>query len=200
MEYKLTKSLQLSPVHLPVCLVFILIHFIPPLIIYKAASALPKARSNLSGFGLGTRIAGDADKGPSKRSLDFGEEEGARKKLEKLPTLPMLGDTEGDAALANDAEEDDEDDGGMEAAGTEEEAAAAARAAAEKREERLQHESLAVQAAEDATEGPDKKVETNNDIEMSNTVPLHEDITLANQEEEEVDPLDAFMEEMGDPF
>jgi ATP-dependent RNA helicase DDX46/PRP5 len=159
-------------------------------------SALPKARSNLSGFGLGGKTAADADKVAAKRGLDFGEDEGARKKLAKLPTLSLLPDMEGDAALANDAEDDDDDDdAGLEAAGTEEEAAAAARAAAEKREERLQQESSAMQVDGDGVDA----AQINGDIEMSEATAVPAD-AAPTVEEEEVDPLDAFMEDLGDPF
>ncbi|RAL63876.1 hypothetical protein DID88_003519 [Monilinia fructigena] len=147
------------------------------------ASALPKTRGNLSAFGLGAKAI-DNEKTSQKRALDFGEDEGSRKKLEKLPTLPMANPEEDDAALANGAEgQDDDDDADLEAAGTEEEAAAAARAAAEKREERLQE----VEA----------QPHTNGDVQMEDAPQID---STAMDEDEEVDPLDAFMEEMGDPF
>ncbi|KAA8566859.1 hypothetical protein EYC84_009958 [Monilinia fructicola] len=146
-------------------------------------SALPKTRGNLSVFGLGAKTI-DSEKTSQKRALDFGEDEGSRKKLEKLPTLPMANPEEDDAALANGAEgQDDDDDADLEAAGTEEEAAAAARAAAEKREERLQE----VEA----------QPHTNGDVQMEDAPQID---STAMDEDEEVDPLDAFMEEMGDPF
>ncbi|ESZ96414.1 putative Pre-mRNA-processing ATP-dependent RNA helicase prp5 [Sclerotinia borealis F-4128] len=146
-------------------------------------SALPKTRGNLSVFGLGAK-ATDNEKTSQKRALDFDEDEGSRKKLEKLPTLPMTNSEEDDAALANGAEgQDDDDDADMEAAGTEEEAAAAARAAAEKREERLQE--------------AEAQPHTNGDVPMEDAP--QPDPTVMD-EDEELDPLDAFMEEMGDPF
>lgn len=160
---------------------------------FEGASALPKARGNLSAFGLGGKITTENEKSTSnKRALDFGEDEGSRKKLEKLPTLPLANTEDEDTALANDDEEADDDDNDvdMEGAGTEEEAAAAARAAAEKREERLQEQNIANQAAE--------SVEASEDVKMSDTT-----VSVAEpqvHEEDEVDPLDAFMEEMGDPF
>ncbi|TVY50109.1 Pre-mRNA-processing ATP-dependent RNA helicase [Lachnellula occidentalis] len=146
------------------------------------ASALPKARANLSAFGLSTKS--DGDKAASKRTLDFGEDEGGRKKLEKLPTLPMANTENEDAALANGAEEEDDEDVDMEA-GTEEEAAAAARAAAEKREERLQEQQEQNIAA--------------SDIPMEDVPPPVEHSAM-QVDNEEIDPLDAFMDEMGDPF
>ncbi|KFY69046.1 hypothetical protein V496_00589 [Pseudogymnoascus sp. VKM F-4515 (FW-2607)] len=152
------------------------------------ASALPKARGNLSAFGLGAKSSQDQEKPSTKRGLVFGDDEGMRKKLEKLPSLPVANNEDDDTAQANgDDKSDDDDDVDMEA-GTEEEAAAAARAAAERREERLQAENstLADGAAADVpmTEAPEAAPEQ----------------PAAEEEEDEVDPLDAFMEEMGDPF
>ncbi|KAJ8061248.1 hypothetical protein OCU04_010318 [Sclerotinia nivalis] len=146
-------------------------------------SALPKTRGNLSVFGLGAKVT-DNEKTSQKRALDFDEDEGSRKKLEKLPTLPMANSEEDDAALANGVEgQDDDDDAELEAAGTEEEAAAAARAAAEKREERLQE--------------AESQPHTNGDVHMEDAPQAD---PTAMDEDEEIDPLDAFMEEMGDPF
>ncbi|KUJ20615.1 pre-mRNA-processing ATP-dependent RNA helicase-like protein PRP5 [Mollisia scopiformis] len=156
-------------------------------------SALPKARGNLSAFGLGGKPAADPDKSTSKRTLDFGEDEGSRKKLEKLPTLPLAKTVDEDAALANGVEEEDDGDVDMEDAGTEEEAAAAARAAAEKREERLQEEK---KIAEDLVEAPQ---ETNGDTKMKEQATPQVEPT-AMEEDDDIDPLDAFMDEMGDPF
>lgn len=146
-------------------------------------SALPKTRGNLSVFGLGAKPA-DNERTSQKRALDFDEDEGARKKLEKLPTLPMANSEEDDAMLANGVEgQDDDDDVDLEAAGTEEEAAAAARAAAEKREERLQE----VEA----------QPQTNSDVQMEDAP---QPDPTAMDEDEEIDPLDAFMDQMGDPY
>ncbi|TVY89645.1 Pre-mRNA-processing ATP-dependent RNA helicase [Lachnellula willkommii] len=148
----------------------------------SSASALPKARANLSAFGLSTKS--DGDKATSKRTLDLGEDEEGRKKLEKLPTLPMANTENEDAALANGAEEEDDEDVDMEA-GTEEEAAAAARAAAEKREERLQEQQEQNMAVSDTP--------------MEDVPPPAEQSAI-QADNEEIDPLDAFMDEMGDPF
>ncbi|KAH6678360.1 putative Pre-mRNA-processing ATP-dependent RNA helicase prp5 [Halenospora varia] len=160
------------------------------------ASALPKARANLSAFGLSTKIANENEKA-AKRNLDFGDDEGGRKKLEKLPTLPLANIEDDDTALANGAEGEEDDDVGMEDAGTEEEAAAAARAAAEKREERLLQNSATGQA--NSTETSEAPAEASEDVKMGESSTTQPD-TTAIEEDEEVDPLDAFMEEMGDPF
>lgn len=163
------------------------------------ASALPKARGNLSAFGLGAKSAVDGDKSTSKRGLDFGEDDDGKKKLEKLPTLPLANIEDEDAALANgDEGEDEDDDADMEDAGTEEEAAAAARAAAEKREERLQEQSLANMEASRSGDATEELSEPNVDVQMENAPAQPE--TIAADEEDDIDPLEAFMEEMGDPF
>jgi ATP-dependent RNA helicase DDX46/PRP5 len=164
---------------------------------FPTVSALPKARANLSGFGLNVKSGQESDKSTSKRTLDFGEDEGGRKKLEKLPSLVLATTEDEDTALANGDEGEEDDDVDMEDAGTEEEAAAAARAAAEKREERLQEQSLANAAP--AT--PDPAVDTSRDAV--------EDIKIVNptitepsvpDEVDDIDPLDAYMDAMGDPF
>lgn len=163
-----------------------------------AASAAPlKARGNVSGFGLASKAANDMDKHSAKPGIDFGEEEGGRKKLEKLPTPPPEDvNIDEDTAMANgDKEDDDDDDEGMQDAGTEEEAAAAARAAAEKREERLQTQNLAYQAGEESSTA--KAVVTNGDVAMTETPAESKQKEVV--EEEEDDALDAFMSGLGDP-
>ena len=171
-----------------------------------ATPAAPlKARGNVSGFGLATKHATESDKPSSKRALEFEEEEGSRKKLEKLPTPPLEnGNLDEGVALANGTkEEDDEDeDVDMQDAGTEEETAAAARAAAEKREERLQAQSLAYQAGEEPVAAVNGKVEINGDVLMDETakeLAVESAIEMQEEEEEEADPLDAFMSGLGDP-
>ena len=149
-------------------------------IIARKIDARPlKASGNLSGFGFRGKAPGTAAESEKKRGLDFGDEESTRKKLEKLPTPPQQDITE-DAALANVEEDGEDDDVDMADAGTEEEAAAAARIAAEKREERLQSQVAAEKAKQD-------------DIQM-------EDAQVQADEEEDEDPLDAFMSGLGDPM
>ncbi len=120
---------------------------------------------------------GQDDKPSTKRGLVFGDDEGSRNKLQKLPSLNMS-DTKDDAAFANDheAKYDDDDDVDINA-GTEEEATAAARAAVERREERLQADIK--------------------DVAMTDASAKQEE---EEEEEEDIDPLDAFMEDLGDPF
>lgn len=138
-----------------------------------ACSAAPlKASGNVGKFGLGNKLATETEKSSAKRTLDFGEEESKRKKLEKLPSPPPE-DTED--ATKEIVAEDDDSDVDMEN-GTEEENAAAARAAAEKREERLQGQ----------------QVESNGDIAMGDAATTNGE-AAEEAEEEEIDPLDAFM-------
>jgi len=159
----------------------------------QAPSTLPKARGNLNAFGLSTKAANDIDKAASKRALDFGEDEDAKKKLEKLPTMPF--DNIDDAADQANGFEGEDEDNAMEDAGTEEEAAAAARAAAEKREERLQEQNQQESVQNDS----EPKSQENTDVQMEDVGATEPD--SSNMEvDEDVDPLDAFMDEMGDPF
>ena len=169
-----------------------------------APKAASKARGHVSGFGLAAKHHAEPEKPSAKRGLDLDEEEGSRKKLEKLPTPPLENGTMNeDAALANGTKEedvDDDEDADLQDAGTEEEAAAAARAAAEKREERLQAQSLAYQTGE-ANAGVNG---VNEDTEMTEASAVVEaepmEVVEAAEEEEEVDPLDAFMTDLGDPM
>lgn len=143
------------------------------------SSASLKAKGSVGRFGLGSKQAADNEKSIATKTLGFGEEESTRRKLERLPTPPM-DDTE--ASKTVDATADDDDDVDMQEGETEEDAAAAARVAAERREERLQNEALAEK--------------TNGDTPAKEEVP--EKMEIDAQEEEEVDPLDAFMSELAD--
>lgn len=92
--------------------------------------------------------------------------------------------------------DDDDDDVDMQEGGTEEENAAAARAAAERREERLQSEAV---RSESNGQGP----ELNGDVEMDDASnqpgePAAMEVDAQQEQEEEVDPLDAFMSELAD--
>lgn len=109
-----------------------------------------------------------ADGDPGKKGLDFKEEDDVKMKLEKLPTLS--------SAVINGADEvmheqDDEDDAAEEAQ-DEEEALAAARAAAEQRSRAEQTEDMTM------AEAP---------------APVEDDVP---EDEEEADPLDAFMQDL----
>ena len=155
---------------------------------YQAAT---KAKGNVGGFGLGSKPAADTEKSSTTKTLGFGEEESTRKKLEKLPTPPL-----DDAKDVPPTVDDDDDDVDMQEGGTEEENAAAARAAAERREERLQSEAV---RSESNGQGP----ELNGDVEMNDASnqpgePAAMEVDAQQEQEEEVDPLDAFMSELAD--
>ena len=174
------------------------------LTLYLASSVTLKARGNLSGFGLATKAAQDADKSTAKKGLAFDEEEDSRMKLEKLPTPPLEnGATNDDAALTNGVEEgdneaDDDEDVDMEG-GTEEEAAAAARAAAEKREERLQAQNQAYQVGETEEVNVNGNPEAGADFKTQDASAEPLDAEMADGEDD-VDPLDAFMTDLADNY
>lgn len=156
--------------------------------VYQAAT---KAKGNVGGFGLGSKPAADTEKSSTTKTLGFGEEESTRKKLEKLPTPPL-----DDAKDVPPTVDDDDDYVDMQEGGTEEENAAAARAAAERREERLQSEAA---RSESNGQGPG----LNGDVEMNDAPnqpgePTAMEVDAQQEQEEEVDPLDAFMSELAD--
>ncbi|KAL2757519.1 hypothetical protein ACRALDRAFT_2039931 [Sodiomyces alcalophilus JCM 7366] len=178
----------------------------------QVASALPANRSNLSAFGF---QKAENDKLPSKRKLVLDEDDETKRKLTKLPALPLEAD---DTPYAD--QDDDESDGDN-FAGTEEEAAAAARAAHERREREMQQDPQAestndvemTDADAGAGAGADAPVETNtNGIPNGQKSPKqgqsavakteHVKVAVADEakeeEEEEVDPLDAFMAGLDD--
>ncbi|KAB5580605.1 P-loop containing nucleoside triphosphate hydrolase protein [Coniochaeta sp. 2T2.1] len=149
------------------------------------ASALPEKRA-ISGFGF-TKAGADADKLASKRKLNLDDEETIKRKLLKLPDM-ALEETNG-VVDAEQEEEDEGDDVDDFNAGTEEEAAAAARAAHERREERILQQSMAMQTDEEPVKA---------DAE-DKTVPEPEpEPEKMEVDEEEVDPLDAFMAGLDD--
>jgi ATP-dependent RNA helicase DDX46/PRP5 len=122
--------------------------------------ALPTHRP-VSTFGFGaTKKTSDKN----KRTLDFGDEESARKKLERLPSP-----TPGEVDAGSTVQEDVDDDTEMQDA-TEEESAAAARAAAAQRGDRSGTTAMEIE------------------IEVSDIAQ-----PAAAADEEESDPLDAFM-------
>ncbi|KAJ5494478.1 Helicase C-terminal [Penicillium fimorum] len=133
-----------------------------------------KAKGNVSGFGLGAKQSSETEKSAASKTLGFGDgdEQSTRKKLERLPTPPL--DV---SAQVDDAGEDDDVD--MQGEETEEQAAAAAHAAAERRDERLQSQT--------------------DDVNMEDSTNAQADSTPMDvDDDEEVDPLDAFMAELQD--
>ncbi|KAL5618947.1 hypothetical protein FOVSG1_001169 [Fusarium oxysporum f. sp. vasinfectum] len=150
-----------------------------------SASALPANRTKASGFGFVKNNA-ETDKLPTKRKLDLDEEDTTKRKLTKLPALPIEAD---DTPYAD--QDDDESDGDN-FAETEEEAAAAARAAHERR---LQAENQMDTGEE---ESKTTEIQINGDT-MSNNNAAQPDITTqmeVDEEEDDVDPLDAFMADL----
>lgn len=153
---------------------------------------------------MSNKAGTDTEKPSTKHGLDFGDEEGARKKLEKLPTPPIEdASVDNDSKVTNGRKEDEDDDEvDLQDAGTEEEAAAAARAAAEKREERLQTQSQAYQAVENSIPAADA-TEPAGDVPMANAeeeVHPPTDVAMDDEPEgEELDALDAFMTGLAHP-
>ncbi|KAH7171118.1 Pre-mRNA-processing ATP-dependent RNA helicase PRP5 [Dactylonectria macrodidyma] len=152
------------------------------------ASALPANRLKTSGFGFAKSHA-ENEKLANKRKLDLDEEDTTKRKLTKLPALPI----ETDDTPYADQDEDDESDGDV-FAETEEEAAAAARAAHEKR---LQAESQAAQAEQEskavAEAQPNGEATTNGEPKIPAS-PEQMDV----DEGDDVDPLDAFMADLSE--
>ncbi|KAF9767415.1 pre-mRNA processing RNA-helicase [Fusarium sp. DS 682] len=148
------------------------------------ASALPANRTKASGFGFVKNNA-ETDKPPTKRKLDLDEEDTTKRKLTKLPALPIEAD---DTPYAD--QDDDESDGDN-FAETEEEAAAAARAAHERR---LQAENQMDTGDE---EPKTSELQTNGDVTTNNNAAHPETATkMEVDEEDDVDPLDAFMADL----
>ncbi|KFA66285.1 hypothetical protein S40285_01863 [Stachybotrys chlorohalonatus IBT 40285] len=160
-----------------------------------AASALPANRAKTGGFGFGKSHV-DGDKLPSKRKLDLDEEDTTKRKLTKLPALPV----ETDDTPYADQDEDDESDGDN-FAGNEEEAAAAARAAHERR---LQAENQAEQPTQEAANPSDAELDHDHDDAMNGVavtngeleIPLPEEKMDIDEAKEDEDPLDAFMADL----
>ncbi|RMY75635.1 hypothetical protein D0864_09799 [Hortaea werneckii] len=138
-----------------------------------------KANTKISGFGLNKAGTEKAEKPTaSKGAATLDEDEQSERKLGKLPNLPSLADEPGDTAPADDV--DDQDDVGDEIRSDEEEAEAA-REAAQKRAQEAQAEQHDVVM----TQSEEAKPEPDPDVKMG--------------EEEEIDPLDAFMNELAVP-
>ena len=129
--------------------------------------------------------------------MDFGEEVSTRKKLEKLPTPPDGTENVNDFAQTNGTMGgEEEDDVNMPDAGTEEEEAAAARAAAERREEMIQAQTAAESGNAAEAEAASNMVNGYGKV-ATEAEPMQTD-KAADEPEEEIDPLDAFMSGLGD--
>lgn len=128
--------------------------------------------NKISGFGLSTATADTKDRSAvAKTAVPLGDEEESARKLEKLPDMPMQIDSR-DAARANDSDNQDEDNDVR----SDDEEVDAIRQAAQKRAEEVQ-------------------AQTGQDSTMADGPSAAEEI----EEEEEVDPLDAFMSGLEQP-
>ncbi|KAJ9653426.1 pre-mRNA processing RNA-helicase [Neophaeococcomyces mojaviensis] len=135
----------------------------------KATAAALKTKGNLSGFSIGGKTQAEGAVG--KTDLDFEEDENVKRKLEKLPTLADAETNSRDVEPNGDEDGDDGDDDANDDE-ADEEALAAARAAAEQRSRAEQAEDATMTEAQDAVQ----------DSVMN--------------DEEEADPLDAFMQDL----
>lgn len=148
------------------------------------ASGLDKNKA-IGGFGF-AKAAADAEKVAFKRKLDLDDEVTTKRKLLRLPDM-ALEEANGTVDVNQD-DEDEGDDGLVDFEGTEEEAAAAARAAHERREERILQQSMAMETDQKAAD-TEVKVDS---------APAAEDDKMEVDEDEE-DPLDAFMAGLDNP-
>lgn len=182
----------------------------------KPTAAL-SANRPFSGFGFGK---GTTEGAASKRKLDLDDEEISKRKLAKLPDMSL--EEADNTPYAQDDSDDDSDDGRF--AGTEEEFAAAARAARDRREERLLQQSMAMDTDESATKAaeadsaPADAEKTTSAVPLSASAapePMQVDEPAAPRsqggapkrrmaaepkkvvEDDDVDPLDAFMADLG---
>lgn len=159
------------------------------------ASALPTNRSKTSSFGF-VKSHAEGDKLTNKRKLDMDEEVTTKRQLTKLPTLPI----EADDTPYADQDEDDESDGDI-FAENEEEAAAAARAAHERRlQAENQTENQAENQADEEMKDAEPQAAEQTDGEHAingeaASKPPAESMEI-DEEDEEVDPLEAFMDDL----
>jgi ATP-dependent RNA helicase DDX46/PRP5 len=152
-----------------------------------SASALPANRRNLSSFGFHKQTL-ENEKLTAKRKIDLDEEDNTKRKLTKLPTLPV----EADDTPYADQDEDEESDGD-DFAETEEEALAAARAAHDRR----------LQETQETQETQDNQPETTEEMTDAppqiNGTAKHASPPAEEMEVDDTDPLDAFMADLQQP-
>lgn len=157
------------------------------LIAYIGTRPSIKTHAKISGFGLnkaGADRAGEKSAGAVKAANNLDDEDEVERKLERLPDLPEIAENE-DAMLANGA--DDQDDGADEIHSDEDEAEAAREAAQRRAQEAgAEQEDVAMFNGEAtaATAAP-AAAEAVQDVQM--------------EDEEEIDPLDAFMNDLSVP-
>ncbi|KAK5168244.1 pre-mRNA processing RNA-helicase [Saxophila tyrrhenica] len=141
---------------------------------------MSRADAKISGFGL-SKAAEKSDKlsaAGKGTAAPLEEEEESKRKLEKLPDMPMTDVS--DAAFANDEDAQEEGD----AIRSEDEEEEHLREAAQKRAEQAQAEQEDVPMTDGDADPADAET-------SSGAV---EDVKMGGEEEDEVDPLDAFME------
>ncbi|TKA65332.1 hypothetical protein B0A55_10571 [Friedmanniomyces simplex] len=148
--------------------------------------------AKISGFGLskaGAEKSAEKPNNATKSAANLGEDEEVSRRLEKLPDLPDIAET-GGAALANHAGEQDEGVGDIH---FDEEEAEAAREAAQKRAQEAQAERDDVAMAD----GEDTAVIAAKAGRVQQPAGAGGDVEMAD--EDEVDPLDAFMSDLTVP-
>ncbi|KAF4512388.1 hypothetical protein G6O67_001535 [Ophiocordyceps sinensis] len=166
------------------------------------ASALPANREKASGFGFG-RTQAENDRLPNKRKINLDEEDNVQRKLQRLPALIVEDDV-------TPYDDQDEDYGSGDNVAEDEEAAVAAdRAAHERRrlaETQPEDQAMQVEAATDAIAQPEQQ--TNGDAVGSGEAAVADPAvadpaeqpapaeSMDIDEEEDVDPLDAFMADL----
>ncbi|RYP54711.1 hypothetical protein DL768_000535 [Monosporascus sp. mg162] len=149
------------------------------------ASALPQSRAKTSGFGFHKQST-ENEKVPQKRKLMLDEDEASDRKLAKLPSLPLADVDDTPYEL-----QDEEDDEAGNFAGTEEEEAAAARAAQERREERITQEG-----GPQASEMEVDEAQVESEPQTNGTAGEAQPAETMEVDNEDVDPLDAFMNDL----
>lgn len=159
---------------------------------------MPANRGKASGFGFG-KAQTDSDKLPNKRKIDLDQEDNVQRKLQRLPALSVDHD---DTPYAD---QDDDYGSGDNIAEDEEEAVAADRAAHERRlQAENQPEDKAEQVSEAADSGtqPDQQTNGNAAGEEEPAAadppepPALPEAMDVDQEDDDVDPLDAFMADL----
>ncbi|KAI1345129.1 hypothetical protein F5Y15DRAFT_18243 [Xylariaceae sp. FL0016] len=149
------------------------------------ASALPQTKT--SGFGFHKQNA-EQEKIPQKRKLLLEEEETSNRKLAKLPSLPLADVDDTPYEI-----QDEDDDDAVNFVGDEEEEAAAARAAQERREERIAQENAQKETEMQIDQASDQPAEPPNGITDNTTATERMEV---DNVENDVDPLDAFMNDL----
>ncbi|KAK1067404.1 pre-mRNA processing RNA-helicase [Friedmanniomyces endolithicus] len=147
---------------------------------WKGAVNPVSNNAKISGFGLskvGAEKSLDKPSSANKSAANLAEDEEISRRLEKLPDLSDAVAT-GDTALANDADEQDE---GVGEINSDEEEAEAAREAAQRRAQ-AEQDDVAMADGEDTAV---RSTNVSGDVDMA--------------DEDEVDPLDAFMNDLTVP-